>query len=189
MTKSDVLQRTCGCENTPSQDDRLTWRHLLAVDPGCRFLTTAFNSCLQYRAFSDPWHQSRMIPVPKKGNLDETTCWRPSLLLEMTGKLHSGVLASCLQIWLLEHNILNRMQRVFLKKMMSSAITSEPLQSWRGSDVIAVLCAAPAISLTERPPPSVSLFATNVVRWGDGTLWRRTIVAVFSSPPPFPMQW
>lgn len=114
MTEHEVLSKARRCENTAPGDDRLTYHHWLAVDPGCRFLAAAFNICLQYRAIPDSWRQSRTILVPKKGDPAEITSWRPISLLRTASKLFSGVLAARLQAWLLEHDVLSRTQKGFL---------------------------------------------------------------------------
>ncbi|EEC20541.1 hypothetical protein IscW_ISCW015478 [Ixodes scapularis] len=63
-TENEVLSKARCSENMAPGDDRLTYHHWIAVDPGCRFFAAAFNICLQYRAIPESWWQSCTILVP-----------------------------------------------------------------------------------------------------------------------------
>lgn len=104
-----MLQKAHRSENTASTEDRLTYNQ--AIEPGCRFLQRHLTPA-SIRAIPDSWRQSRKILVPKKDT--RLTSWRSITLLRTASKLFSGVLASRLQTWLLEHDILSRTEKEFL---------------------------------------------------------------------------
>ncbi|GIY55746.1 retrovirus-related Pol polyprotein from type-2 retrotransposable element R2DM [Caerostris darwini] len=73
----DILKKA---ENTAPGPDRLTYFHLRTIDPGALVLTKLFNICVRFRRVPGLWKCSTTILIPKAGDPELISNWRPIAL-------------------------------------------------------------------------------------------------------------
>lgn len=114
FSADEVLLRLRKSENTAPGPDRLTYQHWRSVDPEARFLSSLFNACVHHRRTPDSWRTSRTVLIYKKGDPSVPGNWRPIALGCTASKLYAKCLASRLQAWIMDHQVLSRCQKGFL---------------------------------------------------------------------------
>ena len=68
-------------------------------------LRTMFNTIFRLGYFPDRWSEGYIIPLHKKGNIDDVTNYRGITLLSCVGKLFTRVLNNRLQMWAEKYNV------------------------------------------------------------------------------------
>ncbi|XP_064464934.1 uncharacterized protein LOC135376255 [Ornithodoros turicata] len=114
FTPQEVRRKAAKTENTAPGDDRLTYRHWLDVDPDGIFMAVTFNICLKYKRVPASWRTSKTVLIFKKGNPDEISNWRPISIARTLNKLYAGCLASRLQSWIAQNDVLSHTQKGFM---------------------------------------------------------------------------
>ncbi|XP_069176419.1 uncharacterized protein [Procambarus clarkii] len=110
----EVATRLSRTENTAPGDDRLTYSHWKRADPECRVITAIFNICLSQQRIPEAWKSSRTVLIPKPGDPDDITNWRPIALCRTIYKLYTGCLSSRLRNWIVENKVLCPAQKGFM---------------------------------------------------------------------------
>ncbi|GIY12457.1 piggyBac transposable element-derived protein 4 [Caerostris extrusa] len=88
--------------------------HLRPVDPGAKVLTKIFNSCLRFRRVPRLWKLSTTILIPKGGDLDMVSNWRPIELSNTEYKTFTKCLAARLTNWCERFDVLSPCQKGFM---------------------------------------------------------------------------
>ncbi|KAK8742630.1 hypothetical protein OTU49_001595, partial [Cherax quadricarinatus] len=114
FTEKEITTRLAKAENTAPGDDRITYRNWRLADPGGRVITTIFNICLREGRIPEDWKSSRTILIPKSGDLQEITNWRPVALCRTIYKLYTGCLAARLRQWVTDNDVLCPAQKGFM---------------------------------------------------------------------------
>ncbi len=80
-------------------------------------LTTLFNTTFNNGYFPASWSEGHIIPLHKKGNLNEVDNYRGITLLSTLGKLFTRILNNRLSSWAENYNIYIEAQAGFRKDM------------------------------------------------------------------------
>ncbi|GLV46535.1 hypothetical protein CBL_20860 [Carabus blaptoides fortunei] len=113
-SRREVSTRLQRAENTAPGPDRITYSNWKQVDPECSTLTRIFNICRLHRKIPSSWKTSRTILIPKAGDPNVITNWRPIALSATIYKLYSGTLSTRLSKWFVTNKILHPSQKGFL---------------------------------------------------------------------------
>ena len=81
--------------------------YLLCIKPQ---LKTLIDNCLTKGIFPDKWAEGTLVPIPKKGNLNNSSNWRPITLLPTMGKIMERVVHGQLMDHLTENQLLSSKQ-------------------------------------------------------------------------------
>ncbi|GIY13586.1 retrovirus-related Pol polyprotein from type-1 retrotransposable element R2 [Caerostris darwini] len=101
-------------ENTAQGPDRLTYQHWRSLDPSAQILTRIFNVCLHHQLVLSEWKESTTILLPKDGDPDIPSNWRPIALSNTIYKLFMKCVAQRFKDWLLRYDVLSSSQKGFM---------------------------------------------------------------------------
>ena len=76
-------------------------------------LTHIFNTSIEYGIFPNAWSLANLVPIPKSGNLNSITNWRPISLLPLPGKLIEKIVQKHMLEFLESNNLLDNSQHGF----------------------------------------------------------------------------
>ena len=76
-------------------------------------LTAIINQCLVSVSFPTDWAKANVVPLPKKGDLQQIGNWRPISLLPIPSKVMERVIYTCVYQWLEENNKFTKFQYGF----------------------------------------------------------------------------
>ncbi len=86
-------------------------------EPLLPVLTTLFNTAFTGGCFPNTWSEGHIIPLHKKGNVNEVDNYRGITLLSTLGKLFTRVLNNRLSAWAENYNVYVEAQAGFRKRM------------------------------------------------------------------------
>ncbi|GIY63744.1 retrovirus-related Pol polyprotein from type-1 retrotransposable element R2, partial [Caerostris darwini] len=107
----DILKKP---ENTAPGADRLTYFHLRTVDPGALVLTKLFNICVRFRRVPGLWKRSTTILIPKAGDPELISNWRPIALSCTAYKTFAKCLSKRLANFCERFDVLSPCQKGFM---------------------------------------------------------------------------
>nr|XP_037289442.1 uncharacterized protein LOC119182983 [Rhipicephalus microplus] len=110
----EVLLRLRKSENTAPGPDRLSCQNWRSVVLEAHFLSAPFNACVHHHRNPDSWRTSRTVLIYKKGDPSVPGKWRPIALGCTASKLYAKCIASRLQTWIMDHQVLSKCQKGFL---------------------------------------------------------------------------
>ncbi|GIY87961.1 retrovirus-related Pol polyprotein from type-2 retrotransposable element R2DM, partial [Caerostris darwini] len=114
FTPTEVWSTLKKAENTAPGPDRLTYHHLRTVDPGARILSKLFNICLKFRRVPCLWKRSTTILIPKGGDPELLSNWRPIALSNTAYKTFAKCLSARLSTWCERFGVLSPCQKGFM---------------------------------------------------------------------------
>ena len=125
VLKTLYLNKACGADDIGS-------KLLQMVAFGiCQSLTSLFNSSLRSGQVPEEWKAANITPVPKKGNNDHVSNFRPVSVLPEVGKVFERVVHNQLYSYLQEHKMLDLAQFGFRPgHSMQDALISM-VEGWR----------------------------------------------------------
>ncbi|GFT81242.1 reverse transcriptase domain-containing protein [Nephila pilipes] len=109
----EVWDKLRGLKNSAPGPDGIQYSTLKARDPGAHLLSAIFNKVLDLSTIPSSWKNSKVVLIPKSGDLSDISNWRPVSLLNTTGKVFSSVLAARLSSWSDINNRLSSFQKGF----------------------------------------------------------------------------
>ena len=89
------------------------------------FITDAVNSALLQGTYINPWKLTRLVAIPKKGNLKEIKNWRPIVVTHVIAMITQKVAVAQLSDYIAKRNILNTVQHGFQSKIGTSTAILE----------------------------------------------------------------
>ncbi|GIY32327.1 retrovirus-related Pol polyprotein from type-1 retrotransposable element R2 [Caerostris darwini] len=113
LSVSEVSSAFRSWENTAPGPDRITYNHWRSLDPRALLLTKVFNYCIHLRRIPPSWKESTTILLPKNGDADCPSNWRPIALSNTAYKLFMKCLTARLQNWCTKYDILSPFQKGF----------------------------------------------------------------------------
>ncbi|GIY44238.1 retrovirus-related Pol polyprotein from type-1 retrotransposable element R2 [Caerostris darwini] len=87
FSSSEIARALRSSENTAPGPDRLTYHHWRSLDPSAQVLTRIFNICLRHQKVPPGWKESTTILLPKDGDPNLSSNWRPIALSNTIYKL------------------------------------------------------------------------------------------------------
>ncbi|GFT84001.1 retrovirus-related Pol polyprotein from type-2 retrotransposable element R2DM [Nephila pilipes] len=109
----EVWDKLRGLKNSAPGPDGIQYSTLKARDPGAHLLSAIYNKVLDLSTIPSSWKNSKVVLIPKSGDLSDISNWRPVSLLNTTGKVFSSVLAARLSSWSDINNRLSSFQKGF----------------------------------------------------------------------------
>ena len=76
-------------------------------------LTHIFNTSIEYGIFPNAWSLANLVPIPKSGNLNSITNWRPISRLPLPGKLIEKIVQKHMLEFLESNNLFDNSQHGF----------------------------------------------------------------------------
>ena len=112
--------------------DEIRSKLIRMVAPGiCQSLTSLFNSSLRSGQVPEEWKAANITPVPKKGNNDEVSNFRPVSVLPVVGKVFERLVHNQLYSYLQEHKMLDSAQFGFRPGHSTQDALLSMVEEWR----------------------------------------------------------
>ena len=125
MLKTLDPNKACGADEIGSKLLRM-------VAPGiCQSLTSLFNSSLRSGQVPEEWKAAYITPVPKKGNNDDVSNFRPVSVLPVVGKVFERLVHNQLYSYLQEHKMLDSAQFGFRPGHSTQDTLVSMVEEWR----------------------------------------------------------